>query len=186
MRAAALAVLALAAAFGPAGEPAPAARQSGMVGTYELAICRACDSASVAAIPHRIHVSLYDEPIFVTGPLAGMEPDAEFPILRRMRTLERENFCFVVPPGYSRGFVGIQDTAVHVWEPLPGDSVRFHLYLSPDAGATVRAAVADGRMSGTVVQWMAPGSRDRRSGLIGRRTGPPDPTVCGLRPSAPR
>jgi hypothetical protein len=175
-----------AACTAPGPAPAPAASPDTTVaGTYEIVLCDGCDAAAEPAA-QRIRVVLYGEALFVSGPLAGVYPLDEMRIFQRRRTLERENYCFAVPPGYSRGLVGgLYDTAIGIWERTRGDSIRFPLYRSADAGVDVRVRIEDGRMSGVLEDWYAP---DRPTqvigGVAGRRVGPPDPDVCGLRDRA--
>lgn len=186
-RAAIAAAMLAAACTGPGTAPAPASASAAptaepVSGTYEIVLCQGCD-ADAAPPAQRIRVSLYAEPLFISGPLAGAYPPHDLRILRRRVTLERENYCFSIPPAYTHGLVGaVYDTAIAVWTRTPGDSIRFPLYLSPDAGVEVRVRIDGGRMSGVLEDYYAP---DRPvqviGGVAGRRVGPPDPAVCGLR-----
>jgi len=172
-----------ATAPGSVASPAPAASpDTAVAGTYELVLCDGCDAAAVPGA-QRIRISLYAEPIFVSGPLAGADPPYGVRIFRRMRTLERENYCMAIPPGYARGLVGaVHDTAIAVWTRTAGDSIRFPLYLSPDAGVEARVRIENGRMSGVLEHWFVPGPPTAvRGGIVGVRVGAPDPAVCGLR-----
>jgi hypothetical protein len=173
-------------AIDPAPAPAPAAAPDTTVaGTYEVVLCDGCDAAGTPAA-ERLRVVLYGEPLFVSGPLAGVNPPDGVKIFQRMLTLERENYCFGLPPGYERGLVGaFYDTAIAIWERTRGDSIRFPLYRSADAGVEVRVRIQGGRMSGVLEDWYAPGRPTQVIGAVtGRRVGPPDPEVCGLRNAA--
>lgn len=161
----------------PAASPDPA-----VAGTYEVALCDGCDLTEVPET-QRIRVSLYAEPIFVSGPLAGVDPPFTVKIYHRRVTLEHENYCFALFPDYEHGHVGaIYDTAIAVWTHTAGDSIRFPLYLSPDAGVEAEVTITDGRMHGVLKSWYVPGPPTQVIGhVVGRRIGPPDPEVCGLR-----
>lgn len=190
MRGAAAAVALLLAACGPSrvtagpggtGPAAEAVEDTSVAGTYELVLCRRCDSTTWARTRDRIRVSLYAEPLFQSGPLAGANPRV---VPQLWISYTPENFCMDVPPGYRRGFVGIVRRAIHAWSRTPADSVEFYLYRSPDAGTRVRARVANGWMTGIVPSSGPFAGSERRAHdqVVGRRIGPPDPTVCGLKP----
>jgi hypothetical protein len=82
--------------------------QQEVEGTYELIVCpSACAPADVEGHPERIRLSLYAEPLFTTGALAGRPPEGFRMILAFWDAPERANACFSMSHRPTGTFIGI-------------------------------------------------------------------------------
>lgn len=165
--------------------PRALATQEDVAGTYELVVCRsACEPADVEGQAERIRLSLYAEPLFTTGPLAGRRPERYEMFPHLWDTPERANACFSMAYDPEGTFIGIDPRAITAWSADTAGTLAFSLYRSPDAGSEVNVRrTADG-LVGEVRDWSVMGARasSRSLYVAARRVGPPDPRVCGIQP----
>ena len=159
-----------------------------LAGTYEVALCKAgpCSLDDTTRTLSRGFLVLFaGEMPRVTG-AAGAALTGWY-----LRSPPNGCLSMTVPPPRSETFAagGVRST---FWDMNPGgDSVRFSLYRSPDAGHEVIAGIRNGELTGGGRSWGVGvvNVRYPRDTIVGRRIGPPDIEPClnpyrGRRPAA--
>lgn len=154
---------------------AAARRGDAVTGTYAFAVCRGGRACRVDAPD-----GAYAAGTLVLLPAADAArhgvPDAEWE--------GAANGCFRVAlrrdPGHT--YLGLTPAGGVVWRRDATGAFAVHLYRSPDAGYELRAVVLADTLVGVGASWgagaaaiVAPDDH-----VVGRRTGPPDPTACRL------
>ena len=154
-------------------------------GTYALELCRV--RCAGARDPNTLAVGrlvLLDSAMDTTA----LRQDSAGRILADFFIFDHSdaapNGCFLwdtrreKPTSYATGFSG---GLIH-WV-RSGDSVRFQLYSSPDAGHYVTLALGAADLRGRGVSSGYGADSIPQDVLVARRTGPPEPSIC---PSAGR
>ena len=154
--------------------------------TYELRLCRVTCGPEWPANTIRSGWVVLDSAPIALGPF----PDSvrqwlEYSAMSISDGRERTpNGCYLVRADRPevKTYAGLLIGGLTWGEPSAGgDSVRFSLYGSPDAGYHVAAAFTSGGFEGAGHSWGGGAAEvDYPDDLVlGRRLGPPDPSRCG-------
>ena len=167
----------------PAETAAPA---QSPYGTYELRLCRVrCGPEWPANTIRSGWVVLDSVPVAL-----GAFPDS---VRRRLENSfmfmdlgrgDPANGCYLLRADRPevKTYAGIETGGLTRWEPAAGgDSIRFSLYRSPDAGHEVAAALTAGGFEGRGESWGAGAAEVHYPDdlVLGRRLGAPDQGRCG-------
>lgn len=165
----------------------PMGAQSPMPGTYRLWLCEQrcalADSASAAVIAT---IVIVDDSAAasdtVQAAFRGMR------VIRRVHeTAPRDNVCFRVTSGSGRIggeelFFGIHSNAVTRWQYSAASGFTLRVYLSPDAGYTLRWSESGplAKGEGWSFGWSGDVAEHRNAYFVATRTGPADISSCEL------
>jgi hypothetical protein len=149
---------------------------SGPAGTYEIAVCRTSCSLQDTAAAYAVGwLILLDDP-----------NEAENLNYRH----QHKNGCFDFPKLLPLTDTFLQKRGGRVaWASDSTGAIRFLLFTTADAGYGVRVRIVNGVLEGTGISsgaGVAAIPNAPRDYIVGRRTGPPDRSRCGidLQPSA--
>jgi hypothetical protein len=150
--------------------PRPSGAISGPAGTYEIAVCRTSCSLQDTAAAYAVGwLILLDDPNAAEN---------------RNPRHRHKNGCFDFPK-----LLQLEDTYLLkrggrvAWARDSTGAIGFSLFATADAGYGVRVRVVNGVLEGTGISWGAGAAaipNAPRDYIVGRRTGPPDRSRCGI------
>ena len=167
-----------------AAMPGGLAAQSPMPGTYRLWLCaEVCDLADSSRAIAVATVVILSDSAAQTDPARSAL--ASFRTIRRTGETRPDNVCFHVTHrdrsvGGDELYFGIQPTGATRWHHTATDGFTLRVYLSPDAGYTLKWTETGElrRGEGWSFGWQVHGPSHRNAYFAAIREGDPDLTQC--------
>jgi alpha-tubulin suppressor-like RCC1 family protein len=152
--------------------------QKTLAGTYRIAVCRGpCEPGDTArALAHGVLV-IGEGPLDPRSLSGSARTMLEFSLVDRGSGAP--NACYALDrPERAETYAGIAPAGLTRWVRRPDGTLGMALYRSPDAGYDAVVQVQEDGLRGRGKSWGFGADSIPEDSIAGRRTGPPDPSLC--------